>query len=119
MERNNMIKYAIREMVKNYPDKLAERLSVILSPDDCTRLCNGFVFDVRIKDIDAFTKKHNLPAGKVVVNNIEVCDDMFVVYCTIFYTDENGNGREMEKRIIVSFDCIDESDSDTYDIIRL
>lgn len=114
-----MIKYAIRDMIKNSPDKLAERLSVILSTDDCTRLCNGFVFSVKIKNLNAFTKKYNLPAGKVVVDNIEICDDIFVVYCTIFYNDENGNGREMKKRITVSFDCINEPDSDTYDIIRL
>lgn len=43
-----MIKYAVRDMIENNPDRLAERLSVILSIDDCSRLCNGFVFGVDI-----------------------------------------------------------------------
>lgn len=116
MEKNKMIKYAVRDMIESNPDTLAERLSVILSIDDCSRLCNGFVYGIKVKDLDAFAKKHDLSDGKVVINNIEVCEDTFVMYCTFSYTDKNGNGREMEKRIIESFDGIDE---DVYDIIRL
>lgn len=116
MEKNNMIKYAIRYMIKNSPEKLVERLSVILSIDDCRRLCDGFVYGIKIKDLDAFAKKHDLSDGKVVINNIEVCEDTFVVYCTFSYTDKNGKRCEMKKRIIESFDGIDE---DIYDIIRL
>lgn len=116
MEKNNMIKYAVRYMIKNRPDKLAERLSIILSIDDCRRLCDGFVYGIKVKDLDAFAKKHDLSDGKVVIDNIEVCEDTFVVYCTFSYTDKNGNGREMKKRIIESLDSINE---DIYDIIRL
>ena len=111
-----MIKYAVRDMIENNPDRLAERLSVILSIDDCTRLCNGFVYSVEVRNLDAFAKKHNLSDGKIVIDNIEVCDDMFTVYCTFSYTDENGNGREVKKRIAESLDGIDE---DIYYIDRL
>ena len=116
MGKNKMIKYAVRYMIKNHPDILAERLSVILSIDDCSRLCNGFVYGIKVKDLDAFAKKHDLSDGKVVIDNIEVCEDTFVVYCTFSYIDKNGNGREMKKRIIEAFDGIDEN---IYDIIRL
>lgn len=111
-----MIKYAVRDMIENNPDTLAERLSIILSIDDCSRLCDGFVYGVKVKDLDAFAKKYDLSDGKVIINNIEVCEVTFVVYCTFSYTDENGNGREMKKRIIESFDDVDE---DVYNIIRI
>lgn len=116
MGKNKMIKYAIRDMIENNPDTLAERLSVILSIDDCSKLCNGFVYGIKVKDLNAFAKKHDLSDSKVVINNIEVCEDTFVVYCTFSYIDKNGKRCEMRKHIIESFDGIDE---DIYDIIRL
>lgn len=115
MGKNKMIKYAVRDMIENNPDTLAERLSVILSIDNCSRLCNGFVYGIEVRNLDAFAKKYNLPAGKVVINNIEVYDDCFQLYYTIS-TDENGKKSTIKKRITESFDSIDE---DIYYIIRL
>ena len=116
MERNNMIKYAVRDMIENNPDRLAERLSVILSIDDCSRLCNGFVFGVEVRNLYAFAKKYNIPDGKeIVIDNIEVRDDMFTVCCTI-NNDEDGKKSTTKRRITESFDGVD---TDVYYIDRL
>lgn len=108
MGKNNMIKCAVRDMIKNNPDKLAERLSVILSIDDCNKLCNGFVYDVMIRGMYTFAKKYDLPTGKVFVDNIEICDDAFTVCCTI-NNDEDGEKSTTKKRITESFDNVDEN----------
>ena len=116
MERNNMIKYAVRDMIENNPDRLAERLSVILSINDCSRLCNGFVFGVEVRNLYVFAKKYNIPDGKeIVIDNIEVRDDMFTVCCTI-NNDEDGKKSTTKRRITESFDDVD---TDVYYIDRL
>ena len=119
MGTNNMIKYAVRDMIKNHPDKLAERLSLILSPDECNKLFNGVVIDVGIKDSDAFVKKYNLPVGKTHIDNIKFDGDCVTVYCTICDTDENGEKLIMEKRIREYYGCNLEAYSDVYELIYL
>lgn len=119
MKTNNMVKYAVRDMIKNHPDKLAERLSRILSFDECNKLFNGVVIEVGIKDFDAFVKKYNLPVDKTHINNIEFDGDYVTVYCTICDTDENGEKLAMEKHIKEYCDYLAESYSDVYKVTYL
>lgn len=99
MGTNNMIKYAVRDMIKNHPNKLAERLSRILSPGECDKLFNGVIINVDIKDFNAFIKKYSLPADKTVIDNVKFDGSYVTVYCTIHDTDENGEELTVEKRI--------------------
>ena len=114
-----MIKYAVRDMIKNHPDKLAERLSRILSPDGCDKLFNGVVVNVEIKDFDAFVKKYDLPVGKTDIDNIKFDDNYVTVYCTIYNTNENGEEVAAEKRISEYCYILDGSFSDVYEVTYL
>ena len=119
MGTNNMIKYAVRDMIKNHPDKPAERLSRILSPDECYKLFNGVIVDVEIKDFDAFIKKYNLPVGKTHIDNVKFDNDYVTVYCTIYNTNENGEEVAAEKHISEYFYGFDKSCSDVYEVTYL
>lgn len=119
METNNMVKYAVRDMIKHHPDKLAERLSRILTPDECYKLFNGVIIDVGVKDFDAFIKRYNLPVGKTHIDNVKLDDDYVTVYCTILDTDENGEKLAMEKSIKEYCSYIAESYSDVYEVTYL
>ena len=119
MGTNNMIKYAVRDMIKNHPDKLAERLSRILSPAQCDKLFNGVVIDVEIKDFNAFIEKYDLPIGKTHIDDIKFDSDYVTVYCKIYDTNENGEEVAAEKRISEYFYGFDKSCSDVYEVTYL
>ena len=119
MGTNNMIKYAVRDMINNHPDKLAERLSRILSPGECDKLFNGVVIDVEIKDFNAFVEKYDLPVGKTHIDNIKLYDNYFIVYCKIYDTNENGEEFVVEREISEYCYCLDKSCSDIYEVIYL
>ena len=119
MGTNNMIKYAVRDMIKNHPDKLAERLSRILSPDGCDKLFNGVVVNVEIKDFDAFIKKYDLPVGKTDIDEIKFDSDYVTVYCTIHDIDENGKEVTTKKQMSEYFYGFNKSCSDVYEVTYL
>ena len=119
MGTNNMIKYAVRDMINNHPDKLAERLSRILSPAQCDKLFNKIVIDVEIKDFDAFVEKYNLPVGKTHIDDIKFNCDYFTVYCTIYDTNENGEEVTTERTISEYCYSLDKSYSDVYEVTYL
>ena len=119
MGTNNMIKYAVRDMIKNHPDKLAERLSRILSPDECDKLFNGVVVNVGIKDFDAFIKKYNLPVGKTDIDEIKFDSNYVTVYCTIHYINENGKEVTTKKQISEYLYAFNKSCSDVYEVTYL
>lgn len=119
MRTNNMIKYAIRDMIKNHPDKLAERLSRILSPGECDKLFNGVIVGVEIKDFDAFVEKYDLPVGKTHIDDIKLDDNYFTVYYKIYDTNENGEEFATEKNISEYCYCLDKSLSDVYEVTYL
>lgn len=119
MGTNNMIKYAVRDMIRNHPDKLAERLSRILSPGECDKLFNGVVIGVEIKDFDAFVEKYDLPVGKTHIDDIKLDDNYFTVYCKIYDTNENGEEVVVEKNISEYSYCLDKSCSDVYEVTYL
>lgn len=119
MGTNNMIKYAVRDMIKNHPDKLAERLSRILSPSQCDKLFNGVVIDVEIKDFNAFIEKYDLPAGKTHIDDIKLYDNYFTVYCKIYDIDESGKEVVVEKNISEYSYCLDKSCLDVYEVTYL
>ena len=119
METNNMIKYAVRDMIKNQPDKLAERLSRILSPADCNKLFNGVVIDVEIKDFDAFVEKYDLPVGKTHIDDIKFDSDYVIVYCTIYDIGEDGKEVITKKQMSEYFHAFKKSLSDVYEITYL
>lgn len=116
---NNMIKYAVRDMIKNHPDKLAERLSRILTPSECDKLFNGIVISVEIKDFDAFVEKYDLPVGKTHIDNIRLYGNYFTVYCKIYDTNENGEEICSNKHISEFCYCLDKSYSDVYEVTYL
>ena len=122
MGPNNMIKYAVRDMIKNHPDKLAERLSRILSPGECDKLFNGVVINVEIKDFNAFVEKYDLPVGKTHINDIKfnsLDSNYFTVYCTIYGTNEKGEEVAVEKTMSEYCYCLDKSLSDVYEVTYL
>lgn len=119
MGTNNMIKYAVRDMIKNHPDKLAERLSRILSPDNCDKLFNGVVINVEIKDFNAFIEKYDLPVGKTHIDDIKFDSDYVTVYYKIFDTNENGEEVIVEKTISEYFYAFNKSCSDVYEVTYL
>lgn len=119
MGTNNMIKYAVRDMIKNQPDKLAERLSRILSPGECDKLFNGVIVYVEIKDFNAFVEKYDLPVGKTHIDNIKLDDNYFTVYCKIYDTNENGEEVVVEKNISEYGYYLDKSCSDVYEVTYL
>ena len=119
MGTNNMIKYAVRDMIKNHPDKLAERLSRILSPADCDKLFNGVIADVEIKDFNAFVEKYDLPVGKTHIDDIRLDNDYVTVYCTIRDTNEAGEEVTTEKRISEYCYAFNKSCSDVYEVTYL
>lgn len=119
MGTNNMIKYAVRDMIKNHPNKLAERLSRILSPDGCDKLFNGVVVNVEIKDFDAFIKKYDLPVGKTDIDEIKFDSNYVTVYCTIHDIDENGKDVTTKKQMSEYCHCLDKSCSDVYEVTYL
>ena len=119
MGTNNMIKYAVRDMIKNHPDKLAERLSRILSPDECDKLFNGVVINVEIKDFDAFIEKYDLPVGKTHIDDIKLDSNYFTVYCKIYDTNEKGEEFAVEKAISEYCYSLDGSLSDIYEVTYL
>lgn len=119
MGTNNMIKYAVRDMINNHPDKLAERLSRILSPGECDKLFNGVIIGVEIKDFDAFVEKYNLPVGKTHIDDIKFDGNYFTVYCKIYDTNEKGEEFAVGKTISEYCYCLDKSYSDVYEVIYL
>ena len=119
MGTNNMIKYAVRDMIKNHPDKLAERLSRILSPADCDKLFNGVIVDVEIKDFNAFVEKYDLPVGKTHIDDIKFDDNYVTVYCKIYDTNENGEEVTTEKTISEYFYAFNKSLSNVYEVTYL
>ena len=119
MGTNNMIKYAVRDMIKNHPDKLAERLSRILSPADCDKLFNGVVIDVEIKDFGAFLKKYDLPVDKTDIDDIKFDNEYVTVYCTIHDIDENGKKVTTKKQMSEYFYAFNKSYSDVYEVTYL
>lgn len=119
MGTNNMIKYAVRDMIKNHPDKLAERLSRILSPDECDKLFNGVIIDVEIKDFNAFIEKYDLPAGKTHIDNIKFDCNYVTVYCTIYDVDESGKEVITKKNVSEYCYSLDKSCLDVYEVTYL
>lgn len=119
MGTNNMIKYAVRDMIKNHPDKLAERLSRILSPDECDKLFNGVIIDVEIKDFNAFIEKYDLPIGKTHIDNIKFDCNYVTVYCTIYDVDESGKEVITKKNVSEYCYSLDKSCLDVYEVTYL